>query len=58
MHDAGKVIAIADPDAEVESIYDGLTTLASDMSDRGDLRLTTWPIYGPLIASMRHTHDG
>lgn len=52
VRDSGRVIA--DPDAEVEPIRDRLTALASNMSDDEDLPRSAWPIYGSLIASMRH----
>jgi hypothetical protein len=52
VRDSGRVIA--DPDAEVEPIRDRLSALASDMSDDEDLPRSAWPIYGSLIASMRH----
>lgn len=50
--DAGRTIA--DPDAEVDPIFDRLTTLARVMSDDEDLPQETWPLYGSLLASMRH----
>ncbi|GAB3259536.1 FUSC family protein [Arthrobacter pigmenti] len=52
VRDSGR--AIADPDAAVEPIYDRLSKLASDMATDQDLPHTTWPLYGSLIASMRH----
>ncbi|SLM96705.1 Cytochrome c-type biogenesis protein DsbD, protein-disulfide reductase [Brachybacterium faecium] len=52
VRDAGR--AIADPDAEVEPIADRLTALAADISHEGRLPDRSWPLYGSLIASMRH----
>lgn len=50
--DAGR--SIADPDAEVEPVYDRLEQLALDLSDDQLLPKTSWPLYGALITSMRH----
>ncbi|TSI17568.1 aromatic acid exporter family protein [Brevibacterium aurantiacum] len=52
VRDAGR--AIADPDSEVEPIYDRLEMLADDMSKAQNLPATAWPLYGSLITSMRH----
>lgn len=52
VRDAGR--AIADPDSEVEPIYDRLEMLADDMSKAQNLPATSWPLYGSLITSMRH----
>lgn len=52
VRDAGR--AIADPDTEVEPIHDRLTALAADLSEDGRLPRRSWPLYGSLIASMRH----
>lgn len=52
VRDAG--YSIADPDAEVEPIFDRLEELATKMSDETALPETSWPLYGSLIASMRH----
>ena len=52
VRDAGR--AIADPDTEVEPIHDRLTALAADVSEDGRLPRKSWPLYGSLIASMRH----
>lgn len=52
VRDAGR--AIADPDTEVEPIHDRLTALAADFSEDGRLPRRSWPLYGSLIASMRH----
>ena len=46
--------AIADPDAEVDPIYDRVTALARAMSDDQDLPQESWPLYGSLLTSMRH----
>lgn len=46
--------AIADPDAEVESIADRLDELAETMSEEAGLPARGWPAYGSLIASMHH----
>lgn len=46
--------AIADPDAEVESIADRLDELAETMSEEAGLPAREWPAYGSLIASMHH----
>lgn len=50
--DAGR--SIADPDAEVEPIFDRLQQLSTDISQDRSLPETTWPIYGSLITSLRH----
>ena len=52
VRDAGR--AIADPDAEVEPIHDRLTALAVEVSGGDRLPSRGWPLYGSLIASMRH----
>ena len=52
VRDAGR--AIADADADVEPIRDRLTALAADVSGDGRLPRRSWPLYGSLIASMRH----
>lgn len=46
--------AIADPDAEVESIAGRLDELATTMSEETGLPAREWPSYGAMIASMRH----
>ena len=50
--DAGR--AIADPDSEVEPVFDRLEQLSADISQDQTLPKTTWPIYGSLITSLRH----
>lgn len=50
--DAGR--SIADPDAEVEPVYDRLEKLAVDLSDDQLLPKASWPLYGALITSLRH----
>lgn len=52
VRDAGH--AIADPDAEVDPIYDRVTALARTLSDDHDLPSESWPLYGSLLTSMRH----
>lgn len=52
VRDAGH--AIADPDAVVEPILERLTDLASDLLDDARLPQYSWPLYGSLLASMRH----
>lgn len=49
--DAGK--AVADPDAEVEPIYDRLNDLSSRLV-QSELPARSWPLYGALITSLRH----
>ncbi|MGJ9424817.1 aromatic acid exporter family protein [Nesterenkonia halotolerans] len=46
--------AIADPDAEVASLHEDLTSLSTEMSEDKGLPKTSWPIYGSLISSLRH----
>ncbi len=50
--DAGR--SIADPDAEVEPVFDRLESLARELSSDGNLPATSWPLYGSLITSLRH----
>lgn len=50
--DAGR--SIADPDVEVEPIFDRLQQLSTDISQDRALPQATWPIYGSLITSLRH----
>ncbi|MGC2942216.1 MULTISPECIES: FUSC family protein [unclassified Brevibacterium] len=50
--DAGE--AIADPDSEVEPIFDSLEQLSTDIAQAQTLPKTTWPLYGSLITSLRH----
>ena len=50
--DAGR--AIADPDSEVEPVFDRLDQLSADISQDQTLPTTTWPLYGSLITSLRH----
>lgn len=50
--DAGR--SIADPDAEVEPVYDRLEKLAVDLSDDQLLPKASWPLYGSLITGLRH----
>ena len=50
--DAGR--AIADPDSEVEPVFDRLEQLSADISQDQTLPTTTWPLYGSLITSLRH----
>lgn len=50
--DAGR--AIADPDAEVESLSDRLEQLARDMSGHEDLLNDHWPVYGSMITDLRY----
>ena len=52
VRDAGH--AIENPDAEVEPIRDRLDRLAADLADERQLPSRSWPLYGSLIASMRH----
>ena len=52
VRDAGR--AIADPDAEVEPVYDRLQELTRTMGEAGGLPAKDWPVYGSLITSMRH----
>lgn len=49
---AGK--AIADPDDEVAPLHEDLTDLSIEMSEDQGLPPDTWPLYGSLIASLRH----
>lgn len=46
--------AIKNPDVEVEPIYDRLTGLAAELAHERQLPSESWPLYGSLIASMRH----
>lgn len=46
--------AIADPDAEVSSLHDNLSSLSEEISQGGGLPGTSWPLYGSLISSVRH----
>lgn len=46
--------AIADPDAEVSSLHENLSSLSEEMSQGGGLPGTSWPLYGSLISSVRH----
>lgn len=50
--DAGR--SIADPDAEVQPIFDRLEQLSTDISKDLTLPQTAWPFYGSLITSLRH----
>lgn len=50
--DVGK--AVADPDAEVESLSDRLDQLARHTSDNTDIASMDWPVYGALLTSLRH----
>lgn len=50
--DAGR--SIADPDAEVEPVFDRLEALATDLSSDGNLPAASWPLYGSLLTSLRH----
>lgn len=52
VRDAGH--AIADPDAQVDPIYDRITALAREMAADQELPEETWPLYGSLLSSMRH----
>src|SRR5699024_6670444 len=52
VRDAGH--AIENPDAEVEPVRDRLDRLAADLADERQLPSRSWPLYGSLIASMRH----
>lgn len=46
--------AIADPDAEVASMRENLSALSSEMAEGEGLPGSSWPLYGSLIASVRH----
>lgn len=50
--DAGR--AIADPDAEVASLHENLSSLSAEMSQGEGLPGDSWPLYGSLISSVRH----
>lgn len=50
--DAGH--AIADPDAEMESIHGRLIELTHAMAEDGRLPRDSWPVYGSLLNSMFH----
>lgn len=50
--DAGR--SIADPDAEVQPIFDRLEQLPTDSSKDLTLPQIAWPFYGSLITSLRH----
>ncbi|MFN3601372.1 MAG: FUSC family protein [Dietzia sp.] len=50
--DAGH--AIADPDAEMESIHDRLIELTHAMAEDDRLPRDSWPVYGSLLNSMFH----
>lgn len=50
--DAGH--AIADPDAEVESLPDRLDQLAWDMCGEDNLLNDHWPVYGSMITDLRY----
>ncbi|MBO0595653.1 FUSC family protein [Nesterenkonia sp. E16_7] len=50
--DAGR--AIADPDAEVASLHENLSSLSAEMSQGQGLPGDSWPLYGSLISSVRH----
>ncbi|WP_291477778.1 aromatic acid exporter family protein [Corynebacterium sp.] len=50
--DAGR--AVADPDAEVESLSDRLSALTEELSDAGDLPTAHWPVYGAMITGLDH----
>lgn len=51
-HDTG--VAIADPDATVESQFERISQLSRRMSEAKDLPNIQWPTYGALISSLRH----
>ena len=46
--------AIADPDGDVAALQDNLDTLVTKMSQTQDLPHVQWPIYGAMLASLRH----
>lgn len=46
--------AIADPDADVESILDRIDHLAQRMSGQDNLPRSSWPLYGALLTTLRH----
>lgn len=50
--DAGR--AVADPDAEVESLSDRLSALTEELSDARDLPTAHWPVYGAMITGLDH----
>ncbi|MGN0097088.1 MAG: aromatic acid exporter family protein [Corynebacterium sp.] len=50
--DAGR--AVADPDAEVESLSDRLKQLTEDLSDDENLPTSHWPVYGTMITGLEH----
>nr|WP_245354540.1 FUSC family protein [Brachybacterium sacelli] len=52
VRDAGH--AMADPDAEVEPIFDRLSDLSVTVAREAQLPRESWPLYGSLITSMRH----
>lgn len=50
--DAGR--AIADPDADVTSLYDRLNELATRFSSSTTEDSEQWTVYGALITTVRH----
>lgn len=46
--------AIADPDGDVAALEGNLDTLVTKMSWAEDLPHIQWPIYGAMLASLRH----
>ncbi|GAA1851232.1 FUSC family protein [Brevibacterium marinum] len=52
VRDAGR--AIADPDAEVDPIFNRLEQLSVSLANDKGLPERSWPLYGSLIASMQH----
>nr|WP_218221403.1 aromatic acid exporter family protein [Nesterenkonia sp. Act20] len=46
--------AIADPDREVAPLHERLTSLSTQLSEGHGLPSQSWPMYGSLIASVRH----
>lgn len=46
--------AIADPDGDVAALEGNLDTLVTKMSRAEDLPHIQWPIYGAMLASLRH----
>ncbi len=47
-------LRISDPDAEVAPLHESLESLSAEMSEDHKLPRTSWPVYGSLIASVRH----
>lgn len=52
VHDVG--VAIADPDASVEPLFDRLHGLSAQMSESDELPNVAWPLYGAMISSLSH----